>query len=370
MNILKYTILALTILNLPTVTLFWVSEGLGSLLNYSVYGFLLLYYFLNKGGIPNMWMLIIGISYYSFSGLNFEYGGDPKYYFFFFLKYIIFIICGSKFVENVNKFELLVFLFLGSISIIIHAAFYPDNFGRYSGLYMNPNAATFIAIMGYALTYSLQNKYVKTLVQIICTIAGIITFSRTFIIIWILVNLLSIRISIKNIRVLAIGAALFVALITFGELFKLNTIRLKQFSSVLNNEEGAVAAANDDSRSDTWAQYYDNILEKPIIGNGYGALSGYGIYPTGAHNAFIMVLGEAGIVSFIIFTGLYLYILFCGIKLFDYSPHILMQGIAIFLFLLTFHNYWDNLYILIITLWICNEISISFKKKLNYEKNT
>jgi O-antigen ligase len=219
--------------------------------------------------------------------------------------------------------------------------------------------------MGFALTYSLKNKYTRTLVQIICTIAGIITFSRTFIIIWILINILSIRISIKNIRILAVGAALFVALITFGELFKLNMIRLKQFSSILNNEEGAVTAANDDSRSDTWAQYYDNILEKPLLGNGYGALSGYGIYPTGAHNSFIMVLGEGGIIPFIVFTGIYLYILYCGIKLFDYSPHIIMQGIAIFLFLLTFHNYWDNLYIVLITLWIYKETKI---KKIDYEK--
>ena len=346
------------ILNLPTAMLFWVNESLGSVFNIAVYGLLLVYYFLNEGGRTYVWMLILGISYYTLSGLNFEYGGDPKYYFFFFIKYIVFIVCGSRFVSHVSKLELIIFLLLGAISIIIHALFYPDSYGRYSGLYMNPNAASFIAIIGYALTYSLQNKYFKIFAQIIFSIGGIITFSRTFIIIWILVNLLSLRINIKNIRILAVGGALFVALITFGELFKLNTIRLKQFSAILNNEQGAVSAANDDSRSDTWAHYYDNILEKPLLGTGYGALSGNGIYPLGAHNSFIMVIGEAGILPFIVFIGIHLYILFCGIKFFDYSPHIIMQGIAIFLFLLTFHNYWVTLYILIITLWIFHEIDI------------
>ena len=346
------------ILNLPTVMLFWVNESLGSLSNIAVYGLLLLYYFLNNGGKTNIWMLILGISYYTISGLNFEYCSDQDYYFFSFIKYIIFIVCGSRFVAHVSKLELTIFLLLGALSIIIHALFFSDTYGRYSGLYINPNAASFIAIIGYALTYSLQNKYFKIFSQIIFSIGGIITFSRTFIIIWILVNLLSLRISIKNIRILAVGAALFVALITFGEIFKLNTIRLKQFSSIINNEEGAVSAANDDSRTETWSHYYENILEKPLLGNGYGALSGNGIHPLGAHNSFIMVIGEAGIIPFIIFFGIYLYILFCGIKYFDHAPHIIMQGIATFLFLLTFHNYWVTLYILIITLWLYHEISL------------
>lgn len=366
MKILKYIILALIILNLPTVILFWVSEGLGSAISYLVFVLLIVYYFLNKiGKAPDKLMLMLGISYYIISGLNFEYGGQTKYYFFFLIKYIVFIICGSRLAEKTSKFELIIFLLLGTLSVIMHALFFADNFGRYSGFYMNPNTAGFIAIIGYAFTYSIDNKYLKIIAQIIFTIGGIITFSRTFIIIWILVNILSLRISIKNIKILATGAALFVALITFGELFSLNTIRLKQFSSILNNEKGAVSDANNDSRTETWSHYYENILENPIIGNGYGALSGNGIHQQGAHNSFIMILGEAGILPFMILSGIYLYLLFGGLKLFNTAPYILMQSIAIFLFLLTFHNYFITHYVLLITLWMRYEIS---NKKHIYEK--
>ena len=62
------------ILNLPTAMLFWVNESLGSVFNIAVYGLLLVYYFLNEGGRTYVWMLILGISYYTLSGLNFEYG--------------------------------------------------------------------------------------------------------------------------------------------------------------------------------------------------------------------------------------------------------------------------------------------------------
>ena len=363
MKILKYTILALIVLNLPTAMLFWVSEGLGSATSHLVYALLLLYPILRKeGGSTNKIMLLLGISYFIISALDFEYGPiETKYYFFDLIKYIIFIIGGSRLVEDTNKFELVIFLLLGTISIIIHALFYSDNFGRYSGFYMNPNAAGFIAITGYALTYSLNNKFFKTLTQIIFTIGGIITFSRTFIIIWILVNILSIRISIKNVKILAAGAAVFVALITFGEVFKLNTIRLKQFSSILNNEEGAVTEANDDSRTETWALFYEDVLDKPFLGNGYLALSGHGLHNQGAHNSFLMIIGEAGIVPFILLTGIYFYFIFSGFMLFDSAPHILMQAISIFLFLLTFHNYFVTFYVLIFTLWMFHEINI--KKK-------
>lgn len=345
--------------------LVFVGEGIGSMSSYLLYGLLAIYIFTNKFVKPNLWLLLIGISYYMLSGLHFVYRTDAIAFIIAFVKFIIIILAGNILVKKVNNFEFFVFLLIGSFSVIIHNIFFPDAFGRYSGLYLNPNAAGFIAIIGYALTYGLRNKYLKTSAQIIFTIAGIITFSRTFLVIWGIINLLSLKISIKNVRILAAGLALLISLITFGELFKFDTMRLEQFTAVLNNEKGGFEKANKDSRTETWATYYDDILEKPFLGNGYGALSGFGIHFIGVHNSFLMILGESGLIPFIIFTSLYLYIFIWGLKLFKIAPNILMQSIALILFLLTNHNFFTTDYIIISTLWV--HWQIIDKKPYYYE---
>ncbi|WP_411032154.1 O-antigen ligase family protein [Spongiimicrobium sp. 3-5] len=357
MNILKYIILTLTVLNLPSVFFFHVDPTLSSLMSYGSYALLILFYVLSKGGKPNIWLLVLGLAYFLIAGVNF-YSGLERDFYVFLIKYIIIIVGGSALVKKTTVNELFVFLVIGSISIIAHAVFFPDRFGRYSGFYINPNMAGFIAIMAYTLTFKIKNFYSKSLAQIIITIGGIVTFSRTFILIWVITNLLSISISIKNLRILAIGLGLLVSLTIFGPMLKLNTERLNQFTAILNKEEGALKSANKESRTETWAVFYDYVIEKPFFGNGYGAFQTNGLNHVGAHNSFLLVLGESGIIPFLIFIGLCLYFIFMGAQLFRHTPYLLMQGIAFSLFILTCHNFFDTDYLLIIALWMYNKINV------------
>lgn len=360
-KVLKYIILILTILNVPSTFFFYVSPAISTVLSYLIYALLMAYFIVAEKHRPNLWMIAIGISYFAIGGLNFA-GDKESDYFITFTKYIIMIICGSALVKKVTKDDIFFLYFLGSISIIVHAVAFPDNYGRYSGFYIDPNQAGFVCLMAYALTFRIKKFPVRTLLQVIITVAGVFTFSRTFILIWLLINLMSVKIEFKNIRIIGVGVGLIILIAAIGPLLKLNTDRLETFTAVVNQNEGALQKAGEASRSETWSYYYEPLKESPIFGNGYGSFMG-GVFQTfGVHNTYILVLGEAGIIAFFLLTSLYLYFLYMGVVMFKEEHHVLMQSIALFLFLLTFHNYFTTDHVLIATLWIANQIS-NYKKK-------
>ena len=355
MKFIRYLIIALIIFNLPTFFFFKVSEGMGAISMAITYALLLLYYALRKKGEANLPLLVLGLTYFSISGLNFHTGEEMSFIKEFF-KYLSLIISGTIVARDTNTKELFCFLFFGSISIIIHALVFPDNYGRYSGLYINPNSAGFITIMTYSLTFGLRNEKLKFLLQLVVTAAGLMTFSRTFIIIWVLINIIAAKLSIKNVRILAFGALIFFMLLSFGEILNLNIIRLKQFTSVVNQESGALKEANNDSRTETWKIFYEHIIDKPIFGNGYGAFQGGGLESLGPHNSFLFIIGEAGILPLLIFCWFYSLLIIRGLRFFKKAPHIMMQSISMFLFFATFHNYFTSMFILLISLWIYEQI--------------
>jgi O-antigen ligase len=362
MKVLKYIIMALTLLNLPMVFFFYVSQSISTVMSYATYALILVYYLLNKGGKPNLWLLVLGISYFLIAGINF-YSGTEREYYTSFIKYIIIIFCGVALVRKISVNELYFFLFIGAISPIIHAIWYPDSYGRYSGLYYNPNMAGFIAIIAYTLTFKMKNIAIRSFAQILTTLGGLVTFSRTFIVIWLLINLISLKISFKNVRIFAVGFGLLIVIVSFGELFNLNMIRLKKFNAILNEQQGAIQSANEDSRTETWAIYYDYVKEKPIFGNGFGSFQASGYSYIGAHNSFLLVLGEAGILPLIFFIVFCLYLIIKGFKIFETDPYIIMQAIAFTLFMLTCHNLFTTEYVLILILWIYEQIRSKTQEK-------
>ena len=358
MKVLKYVILILVILNIPTAFFFGGNLALGSLLSYFTYGLLLVFFVLQKGGKPNIWLLLLGVSYFLIGGVNL-YSGMEGEFFITFTKYLVTIIAGSVFVKHVSINELLFFLIIGTLSIIVEAAFFSTSYGRYGGLYINANLGGFIAIVAYTLTFNIKKFYIRTILQIVITICGIITFSRTFLIIWVLVNLISIRISVKNVRILAAGFGLLVLLTIFGSLFKLNTTRLNMFTAVINEEQGSLKQANEASRTETWAIYYPYIEDKPFFGNGYNSFQSTGFSSVSVHNAYLLILGESGLFPFLLFLLMNLYFVFMGLKLFKQKPFLVMQGIAYALFMLTFHNFFTMDSMLILALWIFHQIRLA-----------
>jgi glycerol uptake facilitator-like aquaporin len=198
MKIFRIAILVLILWNLPTFGLFAFGSSAGSLLSYTTICLLAVYYLFEKKTTPNWWILLLAFLYFIIS--SFQYYEPPNNFILEIIKFFIFVIGGYAVIKKVGKEELFIFFLLGSISIGVEVMLFSSNFGRYSGFYLNPNKAGFICIYGYALTYSLKNTSLKLLGQFVFTLMGLLTFSRTFIVIWLVLNIISLKISIKNFR--------------------------------------------------------------------------------------------------------------------------------------------------------------------------
>lgn len=352
------------LLNLPAAALEFVNASLGTLLSYGSLLLLIVYYFIETKSKPNSWMLIIGFSYYLIS--SFQYVGETRGFIVIFIKYFIIVICGFEAIKRTTKKELYFFLLAGAIIVLAQALYFPTRYGRYSGFYGNPNTAGFICILGYGLTYGLKNKALKLLGQFIFTLIGLLTFSRTFIALWLVINVLSIFIKIKNIRIFILGIGIISTLFAIDEFIGLSNPRFQQLKAIINNENVSITEISKGSRTETWARFYDVVMENPFFGSGYGAFQGNGVNAFGAHNTYLLVIGESGIIPFIIFTGFFIYLLYNSFKLFKLAPNLLMQSIAISIFLLANHNFFNFYYITFLAMWIQYQISI-YRQDISYK---
>ena len=313
MKILRYSILVIILCNIPTFTLFYIDPKLGSIMSYLSLALMILYYFLvEQKGKPILPFIILGLSYYIIAGLG--YIGDEldtKNYFINFAKFILIIICGSEILKNTKLKDIYIILIFGSLSIICHAMFFPtidvifgDSYGRFSGFYLNPNTAAVISLAGFSLSFGINNVKLKLIGQLIFSLAGILTLSRYFIATWVLLNLISVILNKKNLIVPLISVLVLIFIISFSSSsFKLNTSRFEALQSIFSKTEKVhTKTITNDSRTETWGQYYDIILNKPLFGNGYKKLQGgsEGLRIAGVHNTYLRVFGEAGIFPFLI----------------------------------------------------------------------
>lgn len=362
-TIIKYLILGLFIFNIPSVAMAYISPVISNLLSILSFLLLLIYYLLSKKTSLNLWMIVIGLLYFSISSLT-----DQRYLFsesrdfiMYILKYFITIICGYQLLKDTSTREITFFLFLGALTIVLQIFFFNNpliDYGRYSGFYLNPNTGGFICLVGYGLSFASQNKKFRLILQIVFTVMGLLTFSRTFIALWLLINLISVKIDIKNIRVFLYGFGLLTVFVIFSEFLPVKNQRLEQIKAIINGEHVQTSEINEDSRTETWSLYYDALFNRPFLGNGFNSFSGNThISKVGVHNTFLKIWGEAGIIVFILFLTMYFLMMKQSLKLFKVSPHLFLISIAVILFLITNHNYFETGYILFISMWIQAEIS-------------
>ncbi|WP_108424729.1 O-antigen ligase family protein [Flagellimonas amoyensis] len=360
MTALRYIVLYLFVMNVSSGALVYLGGAIGSITSYLSFILLLVYYFFVNKGKANLWMIVLGILYFSISGL--QYYEDTGYFLNVTIKYFIIILGGYEVVKRTSNREFLVVLLLGATTIFLHAAFLGGgsaDYGRFSGFYINPNAAGFICISGYALAYSIENKRFRLLAQIIFTIMGLLTLSRTFIALWILLNLISLKINIKNIRIFLYGFGLLSLLLVFSEFLPVENPRIEQLKALTSsNEEVTVSELNEDSRTDTWSKYFNDIGEKPFFGSGFTSFTSKSFLSekVGIHNTFLLVLGEAGFIPFIVIVIFYARMLVLSLRLFNHAPNLLMQSIGLFFFLMASHVFFTHAFILFISMWIQNQI--------------
>ncbi|MCX2449916.1 O-antigen ligase family protein [Pedobacter sp. PLR] len=359
MKLIKLAILLLIFCNLPSYALIHFDGGVGSMLSYSIFLLIIGYYLLGEKEKPIIPFLVFGVLFSFISLMVSSQFSDT--FLVTFIKYFIFIIMAPSVIRDVKGIDIYCILLIGSLSILYEAAFVIGIGGRYSGFYLNPNLAGCACILGYAVGLSIEQKKIRFVGQLLFSIAGLVTFSRTFLLIWVLINLLSLFISYKNIYRMLACVALFAVFLSFGNKLDLNLKRLNAFSEILDGKIDN--DLKEGSRTETWALYYDKIIDHPIWGNGYHSFSGQSagvetnrfVVKLGVHNTFLMIAGEAGIFVLLYFLWIYGYILVNGLHFFKKNPSIFFLSFSLVLFMLTTHNYFDNYLVLFTSLWLYHQ---------------
>jgi O-antigen ligase len=277
------------------------------------------------------------------------------------VKYFLIVICGVELLRDTNSKELFIILLLGAFSVFINAMYFQEGFGgRYSGFYLNPNVAGFICIVGYCLGYTIENKYLRIIGQFAFIFAGILTLSRTFIILWILVSIIAAIINKKNFLTIGVGVGAMVVLLSISTILKLDTVRFTALEGLLENKVDS-HTITEDSRNETWSLYSDVIMDNVFFGNGYKSMQGkefdtVGVN-VGVHNTYLMIIGEAGFIPFLIIIFIYLKMFFVSItKHFKANPEYSFLTFVAIMFLLTNHNFFDNFVLLTISIWLYTRI--------------
>ncbi|MCM4172556.1 hypothetical protein DHD32_13780 [Arenibacter sp. TNZ] len=363
MNLLRYIILFLILCNMPSYLLAYFGSSLGSLSSYASSLLLVAYYFLSKEKHELMFpFILLGVLYYTLSGLNFA-EIDPEWFFKDFIRFMIVVFCAVDLLHKTNNKDIYIILLIGALSIIINAVIFPlananfyPTYGRFSGFYLNPNFAGSICLVGYALSYSMSNKWLRLSGQLIFTLAGILTFSRSFIVIWLLINMIAIYHNRKNVIAPAIGALVLVLLFAVSSFLTLNTARFSALKSIFSDEKIQSNTIQEGSRTGTWALYTDVIFDKPFFGNGYEYMQKKHPGLPGVHNSFLMVIGEAGIFPFLLIVGIYIYLLIKSYSVFRSNPEYFYLSCVLTISLMVGHGYFSNYYNVLVSMFIFIQI--------------
>lgn len=359
MKILRFVILAFIVWGLPSFLLVAFGETVGALSSHISNVLLLLYYLLSKKGKLIFPFIFLGILYFLISGAIDV--PDSKSFINDFIKYVIFIVCGAEVARNTSLKDLIAFLLVGATSILAHAIFFTDNYGRYSGFYLDPNAAGFVSLIGYCLAYQLSNNSLKLILLFIFTFSGAITFSRYFFIMWLITSLIAIFSNVRNSQGILIGLGSLVVLISVASILQFNTAR---FSIVENLFERKIqtTAFTEHSRTEQWSAYLGDIFDNPIFGNGHQSFKGVTGVKQGVHNTYLMVIGESGIIPFLLIIGIYIYMVKRSLSSFKTNVYKIMIALTLLTFLMVIHNYFNNYLLLFISIWLLvklNEVSIA-----------
>lgn len=335
---------------IPTFALDVYGEGVGSYASYFMFMMILAYYFLAPKTKPNFPLIVLGISYYTLSGLN--YTGEFDFFFNKFIKYLVFVIGVSELITRCKVNVLFLFLLVGGMSIIVNAVFFPHFYGRYSGFYLNPNLAALTALLGFCFCFKISHRSLRILGFVIFIFAGFLTFSRYFILMWIVLSIISIVVDKKNLEVLAIGVGSGIMILTVASLLQLNTERFQSIQNILGNqvEQGAKTLSKN-PRIDTWSLYTEDILNNIGLGNGFTALSGSNNVSVGVHNALLLTIGEAGIIPFLIMIIIFGRLLLLGIKSMNVELFSGILSLTLCSYLFVSHNFYDNYLLLFFLLW-------------------
>jgi len=363
-KILKYITLSLILFNIPTFSLENIGPTIGSLASALLFVAIIGFFIVSEKTKPAWPFLILGISFFAISAL--QYSGVTSDFLKDFIRYFIFVVCVNQLTKETSNKELLIFLSIGATSVLINALFFSNAFGRYSGFFLNPNKAGFICLFGFALTYTIKNYRLKLFMQLLITVCGILTLSRSFILFLVIINVISLFADKKNAQSIAIGAIAFVIILTASSL-QLNKDRFSALQSIFSSDDINTHTITQGSRDETWAEYSDLLYNNLIFGAGYKTMrgsSGLASVEFGVHNTFLMVLGESGFITFLLIIAIYLSLLIKGLNCFNLRQEYTYLAIALIGYLMVSHNYFDKFDVLFVSIWLYNHVKNSSNSEI------
>ncbi len=346
-KLLKYILLFLVFCNFTAFVLLYMGPTMGSLFSYATSLLLLVYFFFakpwHKPAIP---FVIFGLLFFTISSFSYTETDTTNFFMKESLRFMIAIVCGTELMYRCKPKDFYYIFLFGAFSVILNAVVFPETNalhglirGRYSGFYLNPNLAGSACLFGFALSYTIKSKTWQLIGQIAFTLAGIFTLSRTFVIVWLLINLIAIARDKKNLLVPVIGGVVLIGVFTFTDSKMFETDRFDALESFFDEGPVKTKTLERDSRTATWALYYDMIMDKPIFGHGFMKLQKRTGNLPGAHNTYLMVIGEAGIIPFLVLIVLYGYLLLNSFKQFKTRPELFYIMVIVSLAMLVDHHY-------------------------------
>ncbi|WP_274476231.1 O-antigen ligase family protein [Mangrovimonas aestuarii] len=352
MVILRYIILAITLLNLITFSLIAFGPSAGSALSAIFLALMVVYYFFSsKNGIP-IPFVVLGMLYFMLSGIQFS--GIVSDYIKDAIRFFVFIITAFEVSKNTSSTEICGFLLIGALTVVLNAFLFPDDYGRYGGFYINPNTAGLVCLSGLATSFTISNRIIRILVQLIFVASGFLTLSRYYFLLLGLLYIISISIDRRNLIALGFGAIAIVVLSTFT--LHLNADRFNAIKNLLGQQEGNTKALTEETRDETWVMYTNDIVNHIAFGTGYKAMQGRTEnaigFQTGVHNTYLMVLGEAGILPFLVLILTYALIFVRSLKYLKVNSEVTFMAIILVTYFMVSHNYFDSHIILFCSIWL------------------
>jgi O-antigen ligase len=200
----------------------------------------------------------------------------------------------------------------------------PAEIARGFGFFANPNEGGILSVIGLGLLIAAKiPRYFKVIFYLILFINTILTFSKSSILLYVLVSIgayLSSDFKIKLRYSLVIFAVITLASFSVPQIYdNLGTVQKRRIDQVLAIAvQGEINADSTSGRSELWEIGLGKINDHPFIGNGLGELhhmkngiASLGV-DQGVHNVYLMFWGEAGI--FVLFG----FVFFCVIYVFNW----------------------------------------------------
>lgn len=347
LELIKYVLLFFLFCNFIAFSLLYIGPTMGSFISYSTSLLLLVYFFFakpwHKPAIP---FVIFGLLFFIISSFNYTENDTTNFFIKESIRFMIAIVCGTELMYRCKPKDFFYVFLIGAFSIIINALVFPQAnalhgliLGRYGGFYLNPNLAGSACLVGFALSYTMKSKTWQLIGQFACTLAGIFTLSRTFVVVWLLINLIAITKNRKNLLVPVIGGVVLIGVFTFTDTKIFASDRFEALESFFDEGPVQTKTLEKDSRTATWALYYDMIIDKPIFGHGFIKFQKKTGNLPGVHNSYLLVIGEGGIIPFLILIGLYGYLLFASFQQFKTRPELFYIMLIVSLAMLVSHSY-------------------------------